>query len=840
VSSPGRSGSGLKLARVIPTVLIFAVLCALAVPAAAAQAPGLGGGGPLPLAFEPNQGQAADGAVKYLARGRGYGLFLTPTETVLVLAAGDRASTLARRPGMGQMSAGVPAVVRMRFVGADPNASLSGASPLPGRSHYFVGGRERWRRDVPTFGRVHYREVYPGVGLVFYGTERELEYDFIVAPGADPSVVELAFDGADSLRLDADGNLIVVSAAGELRMRRPVIYQETDGHRRPIEGGYVVRDRRVRFRVAAWDPSRPLVIDPVLGYSTYLGGTSNDQGFGIAVDSAGNAYVTGSTISTDFPVAGNPAQGTRSLDTDVFVAKLDPTGTTLLYSTYLGGSGADVGTAIAVGLDGNAHVTGATTSSNFPVLGAFQATTRGGSEAFVVKLDSNGSALVYSTYLGSNTDDFAFGIALDAAGNAYVTGSTISPTFPDNGAVTCQGTKRTGTDVFVARVDAAGSTLGYCRFIGGNGEDIGQAIAADATGNVWVAGSTSSADLVSGTAIQALRGGALDGFVGKLTSTGALAYLSYLGGTFDDEALAVSVDLAGNAYVAGSTGSANFPTVSPRQVALGGGTDAFVAKVNPAGTALVFSTFLGGGGDDVANGIAAHPTDATVYVAGSTRSLDFPTLNPLQTELAGGLDAFVTKLNAAGSALVYSTYLGGLGDDAVQAMAVDADGVAYLAGITDSPAFPTAAPIQNASGLIDAFVTQVADGGIIQFTASTYQANEDAGTITIGVQRTGDVSAAASVEFFTTDGTATAGADYLGASETLTFAPGQVIATFTLTLVDDAVGDGDETLTLTVRNPSGGAVLGTRRTATLTLVDNEPAINFSAATFSVAENRGPG
>jgi hypothetical protein len=838
VSSAGRSGSALKPARLIPLVVAVALLCTLAPPASSAPRPGLRGGGPLPLAFEPNQGQADD-TVKFLARGRGYGLFLTPTETVLVLAAGARSGLLARRPGPEPSTTSAPAIVRMRLAGADPHATVSGVSPLPGRSHYFVGGRERWRRDVPTFGRVRYSEVYRGVGLVFYGTERELEYDFVVAPGADPGVVELAFDGADDLRIDADGNLVIATAAGALTMRRPVIYQDTESGRQPIEGGYVVEGRRVRFRVAAWDASRPLVIDPVLGYSTYLGGGSNDQGFGIAIDAAGNAYVTGSTISTDFPLAGAPAQGTRSGDTDVFVARLDPTGTTLLYSTYLGGSGADLGTAIAVDLTGNAYVTGSTTSSNFPVQGAFQGVTRGGSEAFVAKLDPNGSALVYSTYLGSNTDDFAFGIALDAAGNAYVTGSTVSATFPNNGAVVCQGTKRTGTDAFVARVDATGATLGYCRFAGGNGEDIGQAIAADTAGNVWFAGSTTSADLVSGGAIQSSRGGALDGFVGKLTTTGALAYLTYLGGLFDDEVLAVAADTAGNAYVAGSTGSANFPTVSPLQASLGGGTDAFVAKVNAAGSAVMFSTFLGGGGDDVANGVAVHPTDFTVYVAGSTRSVDFPILTPLQNGLAGGLDAFVTKINAAGSGLVYSTHLGGQGDDAAQAMAVDADGVAYLTGTTESPAFPTAAPIQNAAGLQDAFVTQVADGGIIQFTATTYQANENTGTVTVSVQRTGDVSAAASVEFLTSDGTATAGADYLEASGTLTFGAGQVIATFTLTLVDDAVGDGDETVTLTLRNPSGGAVLGARRTATLTLVDNEPAINFSAATYSVAENRSP-
>ncbi len=287
MSRAGRSGLARALVLVsILLILVPAWVLASAGPAGAA--PALGAGGPLPLAFEPNQGQA-DAAVKFLARGRGYGLFLTPTETVLVLAPAGRAGRLARRPGPGAADQGAPSIVRVRFVGADAGAQITGVTPLPGRSHHFVGDASRWRRDVPTFARVQYTEVYPGVSLVFYGNERELEYDFVVAPGADPGVVELAFDGADLLRLDASGDLAIATAGGEVRLRRPVIYQDTDAGRRTIDGGYVVEGRRVRFRLAAWDASRPLVIDPVLGYSTHLGGGASDQGFGIAVDSAGNA-----------------------------------------------------------------------------------------------------------------------------------------------------------------------------------------------------------------------------------------------------------------------------------------------------------------------------------------------------------------------------------------------------------------------------------------------------------------------------------------------------------------------------------------------------------------------
>jgi hypothetical protein len=680
---------------------VFLILVACAVPAGHAAA-----ASPMPMSFEPNQGQA-DPAVKFLARGRGYGLFLAPTESVLVLAPAT--------PWRGRRVAtpvGEPIVVRMRLVGSDPEATLTGLEPRTGGHHYLVGEADRWRGSVPSFARVQYTGVYAGISLVFYGTERQLEYDFVVAPGADPAAVVLAFDGTEGVRVDGDGDLVLATRGGELRLRRPVIYQNVGGERHPVEGGYVLDGDRVRFRVAAWDASRPLVIDPVLGYSTFLGGLSNDQGFGIAVDAAGNAYVTGTTISSNFPVSSSPLQPTRAIVTDAFVAKLSPTGT-LLYSTFLGGNGDDAGNAIAVDTTGNAYVAGTTNSTNFPLQGPFQATLGGGNDGFVAKLDASGSTLVYSTYLGSNTEDAANGIALDGAGNAYVTGATATSTFPNNGAVTCLGTKSTGSDAFVARVDATGAALGYCRFIGGSGIDIGQGIAADAAGNVWVAGTTTSSNLPVEAALQPTHGGRTDGFVGKLDATGAVVYLTYLGGTGDDPAFAVAADAAGNVYVTGSTDSTDFPTAFPLQPLLGGGDDAFVAELNAAGSATVFATYLGGVGDDVGNGIAVDPAGSTVYVGGATESVDFPIVAPIQPALAGRFDAFVARLNEAGAALVSSTYLGGAGDDVALAIALDAAGVAYVTGFTNSAEFPTASPIQSFAGLLDAFVTQITEAGII-------------------------------------------------------------------------------------------------------------------------------
>jgi Calx-beta domain/Beta-propeller repeat len=817
--------------RIVAGVLLIVVACVVADTVAIA-AP-VGGG--LPMSFEPNLGQA-DSDVKFLARGRGYGLFLTPTESVLVLAPASAARD--RRAGAAVAD---PVVVRMRLVGGDPAATLTGVEPRAGGHHYFVGDTGRWQRAVPAFARVRYSDVYPGISLVFYGTGRELEYDFVVAPGADPSAVALAFEGVENLRVDAGGDLVLATRGGELRLHRPVVYQDADGERRRVEAGYVLDGDRVRFRVAAWDVSRPLVIDPVLGYSTFLGGSSTDQGLGIAVDTAGNAYVTGSTISSNFPVSAVPLQPTRRGVTDAFVTKLSPTGA-LVYSTFLGGSGDDSGNAIAVDpATGNAYVAGTTNSTNFPVVGPFQATLRGGNDAFVAKLDPAGNALVYSTYLGSNVDDFGNGIAIDTTGNAYVTGETAAANFPNNAAVTCLNAKSSGSDAFVVQVDPGGATVGYCRFIGGTGIDTGQAIAADPdTGTVWVVGTTTSTNLPVVSAAQTTLGGRTDGFVGRLNGGGALVYLTYLGGSDDDAALAVAVDSAFNAYVTGVTGSVNFPiSALPLQPLLIGGDDAFVSKLNPAGTVLTYSTYLGGTGDDAGNGIAVHPTDSTVFVAGATASLDFPVLTPLQPALGGGTDAFVTRLNAAGSGLVSATYLGGAGNDAALAITVDADGVAYVTGSTGSSTFPTSSPIQAFGGLLDAFVAQITDAGVIQFSASSFQVSETGGTATITVRRTGDTSTAATVQFATSNGTATTGSDYTATSGTLTFLTGQSSQTFTVTIAADAICDGDETVNLTLTNPGGGNVLGTRSTAVLTILDPAACVSFGAAAFQVTENRGP-
>jgi len=709
--------------------------------------------GKLPLSFEANQGQAR-GHVKFLSRGRGYTIFLTHDEAVLALrkssvVSGQSSVGTRQRSGVwtqepegkaGQRATDNGArttgsVLRMRLVGANAGAAVTGAEELPGKSNYFIGNDpKKWRTNVPSYAKVRYRDVYSGVDLVYYGNQGgQLEYDFVVAPGADPDQIKLSFAGADGMRVDAaSGDLVLKVGGEEMRFRKPVVYQPAvaavyDRHRRSqsaataeLDGAFIVAsNNEVAFRVAGYDPDRALVIDPVLSYSTYLGGSGVDSCAGIAVDSAGNAYVTGTTGSTDFPTA-NPLQATNHGSGDAFVTKLNAAGSALVYSTYLGGSGSDQGNGIAVDSSGDAYVTGETWSTDFPTVNPLQATNKESGAnwtAFVAKLNPAGSALVYSTYLGgsgyysasvgNSGYDEAFGIAADSAGNAYVTGSTRSSDFPTVNPLqpTCGGCSNGFPTAFVAKLNPAGSALVYSTYLGGSGNgglgDSGSGIAVDAAGNAYVTGYTSSTNFPTADPLQPTCGGCplyQTAFVAELNPTGsALVYSTYLGGSDFDMAVGIAVDSSGNAYVTGWTQSTDFPTVNPLQTSNDGNGDAFVAKLNPAGSALVYSTYLGGSGSDQGTGIAAD-TAGNAYVTGGTSSTDFPTFNPLQGACAscanGPSDAFVAELNAAGSALVYSTYLGGSGGDQGLGIAVDAAGNAYVTGTTSSTDFPTVNPFQ--------------------------------------------------------------------------------------------------------------------------------------------------
>jgi len=719
----------------------------------------------LPLSFEANRGQT-DAQVKFLARGRGYTLFLTATEVVLVLRQPANFPS-SPRPGGREDGPGerhfqpekaTATVLRMKLVGANPVPQVVGLEELPGKVNYFLGKDPiKWRTNVPIYAKVRYQEVYPGVILEYYGTQGQLEYDFIVAPGGNPNAIRLSFQDqagqALPLRIDAQGDLILQTAAGELRLRKPRIYQEINGVKQAIPGRYVLLIlppgvgksdgfHQVGFEVTAYDASKPLVIDPVpvLSYSTYLGGSDIDGSNDLAIDAAGNVYVTGLAYSTDFPTV-SPIQATNGGNGDAFVTKLDPTGSALLYSTYLGGSDLDISLGIAVDAAGNAYVTGFTRSTDFPTVNPVQPSFIGFQSAFVTKIDPTGSALVYSTYLGGGGSG-GTGIAVDAAGNAYVTGDTDCGYFPTTpGAF--QPSSGGGIDAFVTKLDSLGSALVYSTCLGGAGLDVGLGITVDGAGNTYVTGYTRSDDFPTANPFQPARQGedcglfggpCEDAFVTKVTPNGSsLVYSTYLGGTREDFGEDITVDDGGNAYVVGSTNSPDFPTVSPIQPELNRGVtcfdlggepcrDAFVTKFNAAGSALVYSTFLGGGssdgignGGDEGRGIAVD-TAGNTYVTGSTSSIDFPTVRPFQPTFGGASDAFVTKLDPIGSAFIYSTYLGGSGSDSGAKIAVDAAGSVYVTGLSTSIDFPTASPLQSACAgggtsydCFDAFVAKISD-----------------------------------------------------------------------------------------------------------------------------------
>jgi len=676
----------------------------------------LGSYGNLPLRFEQNQGQF-DQPVKFLSRGSGYSLFLTSSEAVLSLRNRQQSGVdQSGPPESKKENTGIrAATLRIGLVGDNPAPTVVGMEELTGKSNYFIGNDpHKWRTNVPNYAKVKYKEVYPGIDLVYYGNQGQLEFDFIVAAAVSPSPIGLRFDGAEKVEVDAGGDLIVEKQGVQVRLKKPVAYQETEEGREEVACAFSpAGDRRVGFKLGAFDSARPLVIDPVLLYSTYLGGNGNDRGHGIAVDSSGSAYITGSTRSSNFPTANAVQTGFSDGTFDAFVTKLNPAGSALVYSTYLGTSKSDTGWGIAVDSSGSAYVTGITESSNFPTANAVQAVFGGNFDAFVTKLNPAGSALVYSTFLGGSSSDSGRGIAVDSSGSVYVTGYTYSSNFPTLNAVQA-GLRSVNTNAFVTKLNPAGSALVYSTYLGGNIGESGADIAVDSSGSAYVTGSTCSTNFPTANALQAgYRGGCINGgdaFVTKLNPAGsALVYSTYLGGSDGDSGVGIAVDSSGSAYITGGTYSSNFPTANAVQAGYGGGNgDAFVTKLNPAGSALIYSTFLGGSDRDDGVGIAVD-LSGSAYITGIA-SGGFPVANTVQAGYGGGGDAFVTKLNPAGSALIYSTFLGGSDRDDGVGIAVDLSGSAYITGITGG-GFPVAHTVQPVFGgdTADAFVTKLGE-----------------------------------------------------------------------------------------------------------------------------------
>lgn len=666
---------------------------------AATAGPRLEPGGSAALRFEPNRGQFED-QVRFAARGPRYGLYLT-----------DEGATLALLQDRSHQE-----VVTMRLVGGRAVAPV-GSRTLPGSLNYLVGNdRSKWRSGVESYGQVTYSDVLPGVHLVYRSsTQAELEYDLRLDAGVDPTPLEVELRGAQSLTLDSAGNAVVQLASGaQLLERAPVAYQtNAAGERLAVSSRYELRaPNRLGFVVGPHDRQLPLVIDPVLSYATYLGGQNFDQLYSVAADQAGNTYVAGYTTGFLFPTI-NPYQGAYLAGgSDAVICKISPTGGGFIYSTYLGGSGADQAYAIATDGAGNAYVSGVTYSTDFPTVAAFQATPGGGglADAFVAKLDSVGASLLYSTYLGGNSDDFPRGIAATASGQAFVVGSTFSANFPLANAY--QNTLKGGQDAFITAFNPAGNALSYSTFLGGTSAEYGNALTALPGGEVIAVGNTSSSNFPTQAPFQAaFAGGSGDAFVTRLNASGsALVNSTYLGGQFGDEASAVT-SVAGAAVVVGYTTSTNFPTAAAAQPAIGstgGVRDAFVTRFNAAGSALVHSTYLGGSGEEWALGVAADATYS--YVVGYTASTNFPLLLPLagQGSYNGAIDGFVAAYSAGGIRS-YATYLGGSAEDKALAVALQPGRGIHIAGNTLSPNFPVLSPLpaQNAArGSQDGFVVR--------------------------------------------------------------------------------------------------------------------------------------
>jgi hypothetical protein len=610
--------------------------------------------------------------------------------------------------------------MRMRLVGAPGAKAIHGERLLPGKVNYLRGRDTRkWRTDVPTYAAVRCSEVYPGIDAVYYGRGKELEYDFVAAPGSDPAAIRLQFEQAEPPRLQPNGDLLIGCGDMEVRHCRPVVYQETAGERSVITAAYELHQTspngavEVGFRLGEYDRSRPLVIDPVLIYSTYFGGSGSElaRGAGIAVDPAGYAYVVGDTDSLSLPGANNDAGGGFR---DAFITKLNPTGASVVYTTYLGGSDSDVARGVTVDAEGNAYVVGETYSRNFPVVNAAQP-VRGNliySDGFALKLDPTGETLVYSTYLGGSAgNNSAAAVAVDGNGAAWISGTTNAPNFPVLSPV--QSASGGGYDAFVLGLSATGSQFLASTYLGGAGEDRGWGVAVAPSGDVTVCGSTESPNFPLLQAAQAVKGLARDAFVTRLTAGGtALDFSTYLGGDGPDVATSAAAAPSGSVAVTGYTGSLDFPTLNPYQPRPGGLGDAFVTRFAPAGGGVIYSTYLGGSGVEnfsgTERGAIALDADGTAYVAGLTSSKNFPVLGALQKRFGGQSDAFVARLSADGASLLYSTYLGGKGADGAAAIAVDGLGNAFVTGQTASKDLPLRNPAQRTlAGGGDGFIAKL-------------------------------------------------------------------------------------------------------------------------------------
>lgn len=629
------------------------------------------------ITFEPNLGQASKGT-EFVARTGNLRLDLA-----------SASSSLALRNSRGATH------LTLKLAHANSAAKWERLDPLPTRANYFRGrSASTWITDVPTFARVREKAVYPGIDLVYYGGQNSLEYDFVVAPGADPHAIHIRYSGADTARINTNGDLILTTQAGEVVQRKPVLYQTAGASRLPVNGCFVLANNgEISFAIGNYDHRRELIIDPTISFSSFLGGTGTDQGNSIAVDSSGNTYLVGSTTS-------------GSSDSDVLLRKFSPTGAQI-YIADLGGSSDDFGNAIQVDGTGSAYVGGRTSSSDFPLQNAFQSKRAGGADAFLLRVSPAGNSLVFSTYAGGSADDFCSALAIDRQGAVYATGTTSADFPPSLGSF--QTTNKGGLDAFVIKLDAQGNGV-YSTLLGGGADDEGRGIAVDGNGSAYVTGTTLSDSFPQfNTIYQNSRHGGVDAFVTEVNPSGNnLVYSTFLGGILSDSGYAIAVDSSNFVYVAGKTASRDFPTTgtSYQKDYAGGDNDIFVAKFQPGKADVVYVTYIGSRGSDQGFGLAVD-SGGNAYITGDTDSDAFPiTSDATQIRRNGNKDAIVAKLNTQGTALLFATYLGGTNDDSGSSIAIDSGGNAYITGSTSSNDFPVqqgAFQTQFGGGSTDAF-----------------------------------------------------------------------------------------------------------------------------------------
>ena len=697
-----------------------------------------------PLRFEATAGEAA-AVAPFVARGRDAEFLISRTGAQFVL----------RHP------AGKIAAAKMQFVGANPAAAITGGAELAGKINYLLGTQSaQWRVGMPTFAQVQVDNIYPGINVVYYGNGRQLEYDFHLAAGVEPQTIALRFDGAEKIAVNPQGELVVSLPDGEMVQRTPVVYQNDGSTRREISGGYRLLDAHTAtFALGAYDHRQPVVIDPVLSYSTYFGGNNTYIAHAIALDTNGCIYIAGETLSTQLTSNSSDAFQTNfhggTITGDAFVAKFDNTGQTNLYCTYLGGSSDDTVYGLAVDKSGNVYLTGATRSADFPTNNALYGYKAGPlpgyyGRAFVAELNTNGSKLLYSTFLSGNLADAGFAIAVDAAQNAYVAGYTCSTNFPVTARASqtnllCTNSIYYNRNAFVAEISAGGTNLLYSSYLGGQNYDQATGITVDQANFIYVTGLTASTNFPTTNALAGFKflngatnaSPACDAFVCKYSPGFTnLVYATFLGGTNSDAATAITADTTGHAYVVGWTVSTNFPgayrndgfTNCTRFVSnqltnnlfnlFGITTNAFLTELSANGASILHTAVFGGSLMDVPNGVALDAA-GNIYLVGSSVSTNYPVtpaslLGSLQATNSGAADVFVTAFKADWSGLLYSTYLGGWLNDFGNAIAVDAAGNAYIAGQTFSTNYPSFNGLQPAlnlasyyNGTSDAFLTKI-------------------------------------------------------------------------------------------------------------------------------------